>query len=214
MSVAQSIKLLGIPSETIIPGRSGRQGRPISALRRNGRGIPAKGAPRPFGSTRGATPPRPRSTARKSKNKNNQSTNHSICRRQVTRWLWMLYRMALFCALLSSPMPLVVPDGLLRLSQALRSLRRAVPSLDSQRAETPYPFRPDDGALLRGEYEAAHGPRGQHLVDKLGGPRGTHADGGYPEQPREYLAPPAPPAPTNARPRQRRPAPPVPRANL
>ena len=106
----------------------------------------------------------------------------------MTRWLWLLWRMALFCAMLSSPMPLVVPDGLLRLSQALRSLRRAVPSLDSQRAETPYPFLPDDGARLRPEYEAAHGPRGQHLVDKLGG---------YPsEYPTRYLTPPAPPVST------------------
>ncbi|XP_034236707.1 uncharacterized protein LOC117642547 [Thrips palmi] len=114
----------------------------------------------------------------------------------LTRWLWLLWRMALFCSLLGSPMPLVVPDGLLRLGQALRSLRRTVPSLASQRAETPYPFRPDDGHRLRAEFEATHGPRGQHLVDKLGGP----AD--YSEHPRQYLAPPAPPSPAA---RQRRP---------
>ncbi|KAK3933357.1 Chemokine-like protein TAFA-4 [Frankliniella fusca] len=109
----------------------------------------------------------------------------------VARWLWLAWRLVLFCALLSSPVPLArgQPGGLLRLQHALRQLRRAVPSLDSQRAETPYPFRPEDGELLRRGYQAKYGVRGQELVDRLGGEY---------LGPKEYLAP--PPAPSRGPP--------------
>ncbi|XP_026287838.1 uncharacterized protein LOC113213104 isoform X2 [Frankliniella occidentalis] len=102
----------------------------------------------------------------------------------VARWLWLAWRLVLFCALLSSPTPLSPPGGLLRLTHALRQLRRAVPTLDSQRAETPYPFRPEDGELLRPEYQAKYGVRGQGLVEQLGGQY---------LGPKDYLTPPAPP---------------------